>query len=122
MTQLLNTSPVVVGTTAVDLISGAALSGLAGAVAPSPKVHVKSVALLGNDPSASRSFKMYKGASGGSVSGTEVFVGRVPSNAVYNRTDIPLDIALEAGEVLTAIAGIGATPTVLAIVSAEITF
>lgn len=119
MGKQLNTSPVVVLASAgvTDIISGAVLSGLVGAVSPSPRVRVKSVLVVVTSGVA---FSMYKGTYGGSSPTTVVFSGFTPSNP---SEVIPLGIVLETGEVLTALVNSG-TPTdhVTCTVDAEITF
>ncbi|SRR6266404_3006533 len=118
----LNTQPTLVGATAVDLLSGASLSGLVGAASPSPRIRVKSVSIVTEDPNIQKVFNLYKGASGGSASGTEVFQGFAAPLAISNLTVIPVDVILEAGEYLTALSDAAGGVGVVATVSAEITF
>lgn len=117
----LNTAPFVLlpGST-VDVISGAALSGLVGASAPSPRVHVKELALVSQDINVQKPLTLYKGSSGGSVSGTEIFTGAVAPVAIANRQVIPVDTVLEAGEYITAVIGSNGTGGAVVTVSAEI--
>lgn len=129
MSKRLDTSPQVVPyATVTDLLSGAVLSSLIGAVIPQPQVTAKSVTIV-DKTSGGVSFKLYKGASGGSVAGTEIFSGSTPSasfSAGWPRsaqtTVLPLDVVLESGETLTiSVPGSGSSPLTVT-VSAEITF
>lgn len=118
--ESLNTSPISVALgSVVDLISGASLSGLTGAVSPSPKVRVTGFSTEVQGGSFSHTLTLYKGVSGGSDPSTQVFQTSAPG-----QLSAALNIVLEAGEVLTAVATSsgGTGNPFIVLVSADITF
>jgi hypothetical protein len=101
-----------------NLLNGAfaSLSGPVGFTPTQPRIHVSGIEVV-NPSGSSVDFALYKGASGGNASGTEVFVGTA---AAHSAVQVPADFVLESADFLTGAATSSGTLTVN--ISAEIGF
>lgn len=83
-----------------NLLNGAfaSLSGPAGFTPTQPRIVVKEISVTNPSFSNPVTFSVFKGASGGSASGTEVFSGIAP---VDSTIVLPADLVLDAADFLT---------------------
>lgn len=74
------------------------LSGPVGFTPTQPVIRVSRITVVNPSSSGTVAFSLYKGASGGSANGTQVYTASVPP---FGTVNAEVDILLESGEFLT---------------------
>lgn len=123
MSKKLNIQPQTVPQgTVLDLLNGAfaSLSGPVGFTASQPRIFVKGISVTAVGGSQTGPFTLFKGASGGSTSGTQVLEGSVAPGTTI---EFALDLVLDAADFLTGTAqSSGLNPALVVNITAEIDF
>jgi hypothetical protein len=102
----------------MDLLNGAfsSLSGPVGFTPSQPRIKVRRIKVTNNE-STPHDFILFKGASGGSDVGTEIYNGTLGGGTTV---DIPMDLVLDSADFLTGKAS--ASFKLVVIISADIDF